>query len=109
NQSKLPQYVLPLMPPFALAAARGLDAGIGVGRRTYATIAALLGLALVSLTIWLPVPISLTPGERAAIPQTALALGIALLVSAASGSPRDGQRARADEHLRARLPGTVPP
>jgi len=82
NQSKLPQYVLPLMPPFALAAARGLDAGIGVGRRTYATIAALLGLALVSLTIWLPVPISLTPGERAAIPQTALALGIALLISA---------------------------
>ncbi len=83
NQSKLPQYVLPLMPPFALAAARGLDAGIGVGRRTYAAIAALLGLALVSLTIWLPVPISLTPGERAAIPQTALALGIALLISAA--------------------------
>jgi len=82
NQSKLPQYVLPLMPPFALAAARGLDAGIGVGRRTYAAIAALLGLALVSLTIWLPVPISLTPGERAAIPQTALALGIALLISA---------------------------
>jgi len=83
NQSKLPQYVLPLMPPFALAAARSLTGGIGTGRRTYAGIAAALGIALVSLTIWLPVPISLTPGERAAIPETALALGIALLISAA--------------------------
>src|SRR5438309_4852081 len=91
NQSKLPQYLLPLMPPFALAAARlltretserGGGGGIGVGRRTYAVIAALFGIALVSLTIWLPAPISLTPGERAAIPQTALALGIALLMSA---------------------------
>jgi len=91
NQSKLPQYLLPLMPPFALAAARlltretselGEGGGIGVGRRTYAAIAALFGIALVSLTIWLPAPISLTPGERAAIPQTALALGIALLISA---------------------------
>ena len=91
NQSKLPQYLLPLMPPFALAAARlltretselGGGGGIGVGRRTYAAIAALFGIALVSLTIWLPAPISLTPGERAAIPQTALALGIALLISA---------------------------
>jgi hypothetical protein len=89
NQSKLPQYVLPLMPPFALAAARlltrpesELGGGIGVGARTYATIAALLGLALASLTLWLAAPISLTPAERAAIPPTALALGIALLLSA---------------------------
>ncbi len=57
NRSKLPQYVLPLMPP--------------------------LGLALASLTLWLPAPISLTPAERAAIPPTALALGVALLGSAA--------------------------
>jgi 4-amino-4-deoxy-L-arabinose transferase-like glycosyltransferase len=90
NQSKLPQYVLPLMPPFALAAARlltrqasELPGGIGIGRRTYAVMAGLFGIALVSLTIWLPVPISLTPAERAAIPQTALALGVALLISAA--------------------------
>ena len=83
NQSKLPQYVLPLMPPFALAAARGLGGGIGVGRRAYGVIAGLLGIALVSLTVWLHAPISLTPAERAAIPQTALALGIALLISAA--------------------------
>src|SRR6266496_356540 len=90
NQSKLPQYVLPLMPPFALGAARlltrqanELGGGIAVGRRTYAVLAAVLGLALASLTLWLPAPISLTPAERAAIPPTALALGIALVVSAA--------------------------
>lgn len=90
NQSKLPQYMLPLMPPFALAAARlltrrafELGGGIGVASRPYALIAAILGLALVSLTVWLPAPIDLTPGQRAAIPPTALALGIALLISAA--------------------------
>jgi 4-amino-4-deoxy-L-arabinose transferase-like glycosyltransferase len=90
NQSKLPQYVLPLMPPFALAAARvltrgaahELGGGLGAGRRVYAVIAGILGVALVSLTLWLPAPISLTPAERAAIPGTALALGVALLVSA---------------------------
>ncbi len=90
NQSKLPQYVLPLMPPFALAAARvltrhagdELDGGIGAGRRAYIPIAALAGVALVSLTLWLPVPINLTPAERTAIPPTALALGVALIASA---------------------------
>lgn len=89
NQSKLPQYVLPLMPAFAIAAARlitrragELGGGIGVSRRTYVVIAAVLGIALVSLTKWLPAPIELTPGQRAAIPPVALALGIALLVSA---------------------------
>ncbi|MGH7522274.1 MAG: glycosyltransferase family 39 protein [Gemmatimonadales bacterium] len=92
NQSKLPQYMLPLLPPFALAAARlltrqasELGGGIGEGttERVYAAIAATAGLALASLTLWLPAPISLTPAERAAIPPTALALGIGLLVSAA--------------------------
>jgi len=84
NQSKLPQYVLPLMPAFALAAARVLAReGIGVAWRAYAGLAVLLGLALVSLTLWLPAPIALTPAERAAIPPTALALGIALVASAA--------------------------
>src|SRR2546422_11495016 len=78
------------MPPFALAAARvltrqasELGGGVGTARRTYAALAAVFGLALVSLTVWLPAPISLTPGERAAIPPTALALGVALLISAA--------------------------
>jgi 4-amino-4-deoxy-L-arabinose transferase-like glycosyltransferase len=84
NQSKLPQYVLPLMPAFALAAARVLAReGIEVAWRGYASLAVLLGLALTSLTLWLPAPIALTPAERAAIPLTALALGVALLVSAA--------------------------
>jgi len=89
NQSKLPQYMLPLMPPFALAAARlltrdasELGGGIGVARKAYAGIAATLGIALALLTVWLPAPISLTPAERAAIPPTALALGMALLASA---------------------------
>ena len=89
NQSKLPQYMLPLMPPFALAAARlltrdasELGGGMGVARKAYSAIAAALGVALALLTVWLPVPISLTPAERAAIPATALALGIALIVSA---------------------------
>ena len=90
NQSKLPQYVLPLMPAFALAAARlltrsatELRGGVGVARRTYVATAMILGFALALLTVWLPAPISLTPGERAAIPATALAIGIALLISAA--------------------------
>jgi 4-amino-4-deoxy-L-arabinose transferase-like glycosyltransferase len=83
NQSKLPQYVLPLMPAFALTAGRLLGReGIRVAWRTYATAAAALGLALASLTLWLPAPIALTPAERAAIPGVALALGIALVASA---------------------------
>jgi 4-amino-4-deoxy-L-arabinose transferase-like glycosyltransferase len=89
NRSKLPQYVLPLMPPFALAAARlltrqesELGGGIAVARRTYTGVAVFMGLALASLTLWLPAPISLTPAERAAIPPTALALGVVLLISA---------------------------
>jgi len=84
NQSKLPQYVLPLMPAFALAAARLIARdGFSVAGRVYAALAAVLGVALASLTLWLPAPIALTPAERAAIPPTALALGIALVVSAA--------------------------
>jgi 4-amino-4-deoxy-L-arabinose transferase-like glycosyltransferase len=84
NQSKLPQYVLPLMPAFSLAAARVLAReGIGVAGRGYAALATGLGLALASLTLWLPAPIALTPAQRAAIPPTALALGLVLLGSAA--------------------------
>ncbi len=89
NQSKLPQYVLPLMPAFALAAVRNLvtlsagAAGAGPGGRSYSALAALVGAALVALTHWLPAPIDLTPAEKAAIPPTALALGVVLFVSAA--------------------------
>ncbi|HLB81748.1 MAG TPA: glycosyltransferase family 39 protein [Gemmatimonadales bacterium] len=83
NQSKLPQYVLPLMPAFALAATRNLVTGASTaGARAYAAIATLSGVALVALTRWLPAPISLTPAEKAAIPPTALALGIVVLCSA---------------------------
>lgn len=83
NQSKLPQYVLPLMPPFALAAARLVARdGFAVARRTYAGLAGAFGLALASLTLWLPAPIALTSAERAAIPAVALALGLALIASA---------------------------
>lgn len=83
NQSKLPQYILPLMPAVALAAARLFTArGLGTARRVYAVIAATGGLALASLTLWLPAPIDLTPAQRAAIPPTALALGIVLAASA---------------------------
>src|SRR3989442_7981407 len=84
TQSKLPQYVLPLMPAIALAATRNivLRAG-GAAWRVYTAIALLAGIALVALTRWLPAPIDLTPAEKAAIPPTALALGIALFASAA--------------------------
>lgn len=90
NQSKLPQYMLPLLPPFALAAARlltrrapELGGGITSGSRAFAIIAGAIGVLLVSLTLWLPAPINLTPAERAAIPETALAIGAALLAAAA--------------------------
>ena len=88
NQSKLPQYVLPLMPAFALGAVRNLvtpPAAVGVGAvgRSYAVLAVLVGAALVALTHWLPAPLDLTPAEKAAIPPTALALGVVLFVSAA--------------------------
>ncbi len=84
SQSKLPQYLLPLLPAFALAAARAwARAGKVVAVKPYVALAAGLGLLLASLTMWMPAPISLTSAERAAIPPTALALGIVLLASAA--------------------------
>src|SRR5881396_782646 len=84
NQSKLPQYVLPLVPAFALAAARNIaTGGVHTGGRAYAALAAALGVALVALTRWMPAPIDLTPQEKAAIPPTALALGVIVLASAA--------------------------
>src|SRR2546422_7628111 len=51
NQSKLPQYVLPLMPAFVLAAVRNLVTpaaaeGAGPGRRSYPVVAVLAGAAL---------------------------------------------------------------
>jgi len=87
NQSKLPQYVLPLMPAFALAAARNVmphgAVGVREGGRVYTALALVTGSALVALTHWLPAPIDLTPAEKAAIPPTALVLGLVLFASAA--------------------------
>ncbi len=84
NQSKLPQYVLPLIPAFTLAATRNLVTGARTtGARAYAALALLAGVALVALTVWLPAPISLTPSEKTAIPPAALALGVVVLCSAA--------------------------
>src|SRR5207249_3154198 len=102
NQSKLPQYVLPLVPAFALAAARNIaTGGVHTGGRAYAALAAALGVALVALTRWMPAPIDLTSQEKAAIPPTALALGVIVLASAARA------RAIAATLARAREPGTV--
>src|SRR5437879_3062566 len=57
NQSKLPQYVLPLMPALALAATRNLvTGGSHTAARVYVGVSGLAGLALVALTRWLPAP-----------------------------------------------------
>ncbi|HEX4632285.1 MAG TPA: glycosyltransferase family 39 protein [Gemmatimonadales bacterium] len=82
NQSKLPHYVLPLLPAIALAAGRGLSRrGIGLGAKAYVRVALLLGLGLITLTVWFPAPISLTPAEKAAMPTAALVLGLVLVAS----------------------------
>ncbi|HZH39859.1 MAG TPA: glycosyltransferase family 39 protein [Gemmatimonadales bacterium] len=82
NQSKLPHYVLPLLPAIALAAGRGLTRrGIGLGAKAYVPVALLSGLGLITLTVWFPAPISLTPAEKAAMPAAALVLGLILVAS----------------------------
>jgi 4-amino-4-deoxy-L-arabinose transferase-like glycosyltransferase len=83
NNSKLPQYVLPLMPAFALAAARNLTtAGPTIAWRPYVAVATVLGVLLVALPRALLGTVPLTAAERAAIPPAAWALGIVLLLSA---------------------------
>ena len=84
NHSKLPQYMLPLMPAFALAAARTLTtAGPRAAWRPYVALAAALGIVLVAFSPGMLSRVPLTPAERAAIPRAALALGCALIFSAA--------------------------
>src|SRR5438445_1763135 len=83
NHSKLPQYVLPLMPALALAAARHLAArGPSLAWPPYVALATALGVVLVVLPGRLLAPLPLTPAERLAIPGAALAQGAALFVSA---------------------------
>jgi len=84
NQSKLPHYVLPLMPALALAAARTLAADAATTAWRWATgVLAAMGALLITLTRWMPAPLSLTPAEKAAIPPTVLVLGVVLLAAAA--------------------------
>src|SRR3989454_87083 len=71
------------MPAFALGATRSIvTRGIGAATRAYAVIALVAGMGLVALTRWLPAPLDLTPAEKAAIPPTAVALGLVVLLSA---------------------------
>lgn len=84
NQSKLPQYVLPLMPAFALAAARHLPRDApGAGWKIYGGAAALVAAALAMLPVLLPARIPLTAAERAAIPGVGRALAGVLVCGAA--------------------------
>jgi 4-amino-4-deoxy-L-arabinose transferase-like glycosyltransferase len=93
NHSKLPQYVLPLMPAFALAAARTLTtAGPPAAWRAYVALATALGILLVALPRGLLDAVPLTATERAAIPPAALVLGIVLLVSAACAAVAAARR-----------------
>jgi len=84
NQSKLPQYVLPLMPAIALAAARALARdGIAAAGRVAAGLLALLGAVLVLGPRLLTQALPLAHSVAAAIPPASFAVGIALLVAAA--------------------------
>ena len=84
NESKLPQYVLPLMPAFALAAARTIaSAGTRAAWRPYVVLATALGVVFFFFIDRLVATLPLTPAERLAIPPVAMTLGIVLLASAA--------------------------
>src|SRR6266702_1000755 len=80
----LPVAAFPwIVPALALGATRNIvTRGIGAATRAYAVIALVAGMGLVALTRWLPAPLDLTPAEKAAIPPTAVALGLVVLLSA---------------------------
>ncbi len=83
NQSKLPQYVLPLMPAFALAAARHLTRETpDTGWKVYIASAMPLAVGLAMLPVLLPAKIPLTAAERMAIPPAARALAGVLVFGA---------------------------
>ena len=84
NQSKLPQYILPLLPAFALAAARNLSRETpAAGWKTYTGLAVVLAALLAFLPVLVPARIPLTAPERAAIPGTGRALAAVLVLAAA--------------------------
>ena len=84
NQSKLPQYVLPLMPAFALSAARHLTRETPAnGWKTYVATAVVSAAGLLFLSSLLPSRIPLTPAERAAIPGAGRALAAVLACAVA--------------------------
>jgi len=98
NQSKLPQYVLPVMPAIALAAARVLARdGIDAAGRVAAGLLALVGASLMLGPRLLTQSLPLAPSVAAAIPAASFAVGIALVAAAAlvalaarSGTPALG-------------------
>ncbi len=98
NQSKLPQYVLPLMPAIALAAARVLARdGIDAAGRVAVGLLALVGASLMLGPRLLTQSLPLAPSVAAAIPAASFAVGIALVAAAAlvalaarSGTPAIG-------------------
>jgi 4-amino-4-deoxy-L-arabinose transferase-like glycosyltransferase len=84
NQSKLPQYVLPLMPALALAAARALTVDRPPRQwKVYAAIAGAIAIVLLSLPVWLARSVPLTPAEATAVPPVARVLAAVLVVSGA--------------------------
>jgi hypothetical protein len=77
--------VLPLMPAFALAAARTLaTTGPSVAWRPYAVTTTLLGVAFIVLPGAVSTPVSLTAAERATMVPAGIALGTNLLASVAA-------------------------
>jgi len=109
DRSKLPQYVLPVMPAIALAAARTI-ALRGPGVAAKSGVAAALALAAAFLVISRTgTPLPLTPAEWAAVPGTALALSVALAGSAVGLGLAALSRRRDLGALAYALPGLVLP
>lgn len=85
SQSKRPQYVLPLMPAVGLLmavlwqGARGRLAGVRAGAVALAVIGAFLAIVSRLIPGWVPA----SPAVAAAIPGTAVALGVVCLAAGA--------------------------
>jgi 4-amino-4-deoxy-L-arabinose transferase-like glycosyltransferase len=82
NRSKLPQYVLPLMPAFALAAGYVLTrTGPRAAWRAYSATAIVLAVAFLTIVSRMRTPLPVTPAEQVQITRVAIALFIVLLFS----------------------------